>query len=122
MWRASCDPSSARIAVFTAPLSLYGACDHATLCHTPLPILPAGARFFAAKEIRYAELKASEVEDILCEVAVLQALNHQHIVHLKESWLDGSRVVLVQELLEGVDGFAAVLTKGSMSDDRAKEV
>jgi hypothetical protein len=59
-----------------------------------------GKRFFAAKEIRYAELKASEVDDILAEVEVMRALNHQHICHLKEAWLDGSKAILVQELLE----------------------
>lgn len=59
-----------------------------------------GKRFFAAKEIRYAELKESEVEDILSEVDVMRSLNHQHICHLKEAWLDGAKAILVQELLE----------------------
>jgi hypothetical protein len=45
-------------------------------------------------------LKKSEVLDILSEVACLRKLNHQHIVHLKEAWLDGSRVLLIEELLE----------------------
>jgi len=33
-------------------------------------------------------------------VSVLQRLNHQHVVHLKEAWLEGARVILVEELLE----------------------
>ena len=81
-----------------------------------------GARFFAAKEIRYAELKSSEVDDILSEVTCMRKLNHQHIVHLKEAWLEGSRAILVEELLDGVDGFAAVVAAGSLGEDKAKEI
>ena len=67
---------------------------------------------YAVKEIKYGSLKRREISDIISEVKCLRSLNHVHIVHLKDAWLEGSYVLLVEDLLEGEDGFNTVVASG----------
>jgi serine/threonine protein kinase len=64
----------------------------------------------AVKEITYGALKRREVSDIISEIRCLRSLNHQHIVHLKDAWIEGPTVLLVEDLLTGEDGFSAVVS------------
>ena len=72
-------------------------------------VLNDTGKLFAVKEIPYAKLKRREVQDIINEVLCLRALNHIHIVHFKDAFIEGSNVFIVEELLMGTDGFEAIL-------------
>ena len=67
-------------------------------------VLNDTGKLFAVKEIPYAKLKRREVQDIINEVLCLRALNHIHIVHFKDAFIEGSNVFIVEELLMGTDG------------------
>ena len=77
---------------------------------------------YAAKIISKTKLNPGQICDLEMEISTMKELNHDSIVHLKETKEEGDKVYLVLEEMHGGELFDRICDQGALSEKKAKEL
>lgn len=76
----------------------------------------------ALKIVSLKGLKSEEVKALENEVAILNAVEHIHVVHLYDSYQSNTTLYLLQDLLTGGELFDRIIEEKSFSEAKAAKV